>query len=239
MADNAPPSRNPAVDGTMQGAIFFVLSKFLASVDDCLPAKVIAFDRQKNVAQVQPLISVVTTLNQIISRAQIATVPVLRIGGGGMFASYNLLPGNMGWIKACDRDISLFLQTFTESIPNTKRKHNFADCVFIPDAMTEVTIMAEDVNNAVWSTNDASTRIALWNNKVKVTAPQMAIGDTEGYTPNPNAILDLQSTTKAFQVPRMAGAQRDAIPSPTGGMMVYVTDGTPHLSVYTDGSGWS
>lgn len=42
-----------------------------------------------------------------------------------------------------------------------------------------------------------------------------------GTTPNANAILDVSSTTKAVMLPRMTTAQKNAIPSPTEGMIVY------------------
>lgn len=51
-------------------------------------------------------------------------------------------------------------------------------------------------------------------------------------TPNANAVLDLTSTTKAFMPPRMTTAQRDAIASPTAGMVIYNTT-TNKLNVYT------
>lgn len=53
-------------------------------------------------------------------------------------------------------------------------------------------------------------------------------------SPNSNSILDLTSTTKAFMPPRMTGTQRDAIPSPTAGMVIYNTS-TNKLNVYTTG----
>jgi hypothetical protein len=51
-------------------------------------------------------------------------------------------------------------------------------------------------------------------------------------TPNVNAILDVSSTTKAFMPPRMTTAQRDAIASPTAGMVIYNST-TNKLNVYT------
>ena len=42
-----------------------------------------------------------------------------------------------------------------------------------------------------------------------------------GTTPNANAILDVTSTTKAFMPPRMTTTQKNAIASPTAGMLVY------------------
>lgn len=53
-----------------------------------------------------------------------------------------------------------------------------------------------------------------------------------GSSINANAILDLTSTTKAFMPPRMTTTQKNAIASPTAGMVVY--DSTLNkLCVYT------
>lgn len=53
-----------------------------------------------------------------------------------------------------------------------------------------------------------------------------------GGTANANAILDLQSTTKPFMPPRMTTTQRDAVASPTAGMVIYNST-TNKLNVYT------
>jgi len=54
--------------------------------------------------------------------------------------------------------------------------------------------------------------------------------------PNANALLDITSTTKAFMPPRMTTAQKDAVASPTAGMVLY--DATlGKLCVYT-GAAW-
>lgn len=49
--------------------------------------------------------------------------------------------------------------------------------------------------------------------------------------PNPGAVLDVTSTTKGFLPPRMTTAQRDAIPTPPVGLVVYNTS-TNALNVY-------
>lgn len=240
MTSLAPPSRNPTNNGRLRGVFRVVLNKFLQhGIDDMLPASVVAYDRNTNLASVQPLINVITTLNQIKVRPQIASVPVWQGGGGGSMSNFNLVPGDLGFIKANDRDISLFKQLWQIVTPNTKRMHSFSDGVFWPATLTGFTIQTEDDGNYVIGRRDSTVRISIWTDKVKVTAPQMAIGDTEGYMPHTNAILDLQSTTKAFQLPRMTHAERDAIPSPQGGLMVYLTDTPTGFSSYTDGVGWS
>lgn len=234
MADSSPPSHNPADNDSMAGMLRLVLTKFLQNTDDMLPASVIAYDRAANRASVQPLIAMVTTDGIQINRSQIASVPVLQLGGGDYLLSFPLKHGDLGWIKANDRDISLFLENYGNSSPNTQRKHSFEDAVFIPDTMLrDVTIASEDANNAVLQNLDGTVKIALWPTYLKIMA-QAGVGI--GGTPNANAVLDLQSTTKAFLPPRMTTAQRNAIPSPIEGMTIYNLT-THALETYTN-TGW-
>ena len=177
MVDSSPPSRNPAdSSGDMSGAMREILGKFLkSSIDDMLPAKVISYDRSLNRASVQPLISVLKTDAQAISRNQLASIPVINLGGGGHILSFNLKPGDLGWIKASDRDIASFLKNYSEASPATKRVHDFNNGLFIPDVMTGYTINAEDEQNAVLQSLDGSIKISLFPNKIKLTAPLIEI----------------------------------------------------------------
>lgn len=228
------PSRNPANNSKMAGVMDTILQKFLQGVDDMLPAEVISYNARSNRATVKPLIAMVDMQNQVVERAQIASVPVIKLGGGGFVLSFPLKRGNLGWIKASDRDISLFKASLTGARPNTQRKHNFSDGVFIPDTMLKgFTIADEDLDNAVLQNLDGTVKIALWTNFLKIIAPRVGIGGT----PDANAILDLQSTTKAFMFPRMTTAQRNAIPNPKEGMAVWNLD-THGISTY-NGSAWS
>lgn len=234
---NSPPSRNPADDDSLTGLLQLVLTKFLQKTDDMLPVQVLAYDRATNRAQVQPIIAVVTTDQQQVQRAQVASVPVFQYGAGGFVISFPVQTGDLGWIKANDRDISLFKQTMTANPPNTQRKHSFEDAMFFPDTMLhDVAIASEDANNPVFQNFAGTTRLALWPDFFKFTAPQVTIGDTADYTPTPSAVLDVQSTTQAFAPPRMTTAQRDAIPNPTEGIMIYNLD-THGNESYTN-TGW-
>lgn len=231
---NSPPSRNPADADSLIGLLRLLITKTQQRWDDMLPARVMAYDRARNVAQVQPLIATVTTDKVVVQRAQVAEVPVLQLGGGGFTLSFPIKGGDLGWIKANDRDISLFRQSGGASRPNTGRMHSFADAMFIPDSMMRgVTIDPSDSDRAVLQSLDGSVRIALGEDLIKMHAPS---GVGIGGEPNPNSILDLQSTTKAFILPRMTTGQRDAIAA-SQGMMIYNTD-LPGVQTY-DGSDWA
>ena len=173
MAEDATQnSRNPANSGGMAGMLAEVMGKFLAGVDDMLPAVVIEYDRTENRATVRPLIQVMKTDGTLVDRAQIAAVPVLNIGGGGVVLSFNITPGDLGWIKASDRDISLFLQNETgeDVAPNTLRKHNFGDSLFIPDQFRNWTLDPADDENTVLQTVDSLKRISVGSLGVDITS---------------------------------------------------------------------
>lgn len=235
MPQIAPPSRNPTIDGRMRTVLRFAFRKLVqGGLDDMLPAQVVAYDRATNMASVQPLISMVTTLNTIVDRAQVAKIPVLQIGGGGFVLNFPIRTGDLGWIKANDRDISLFTQFWRMVRPNTQRMHSFEDSIFIPSILTGFTIESPDAANVVLQSIDGHTRFSMGTGNTCIT-------DQAAYSQSVHAVLDVQSTTRAFKVPSMTTAQRDAIPSPRGGFIVYVNDFTPapKYSFYVDGIGWS
>lgn len=174
------PDIDPANNGSLAGTLQFCLYKFLQSMQNMLPAKVIAYDRTTNRVQVQLLIAMVTTDGKQISRSQIASIPVMVFGGGNFFLSFPLNTGDLGWVLANDRDISLFLQNYQESAPNTARIHNFSDGVFIPDIMKGYTIASEDANSVVLQNLDGTIKISLLSDRIKLTAPLVEItGDLQ------------------------------------------------------------
>jgi len=186
---NANPSQNPSNYGTLTGLFREAMDKMIAGVDGMLPARVISYNRATNRAQVQPLIMLVTTNNESVARAPVASVPVFQFGGGGHILSFNINAGDLGWIKANDRDISLFLQYFTQSAPNTWRKHSFQDAVFIPDPMRGYTIAEEDQSNCVLQNLDGSVKISLSADTIKIAAPNVEIV-SENFTHNGTNVGD-------------------------------------------------
>lgn len=234
---NNIPSINPADEDSLAGTFRQVFGKLMQGVDGMLPARVVAFNGDRNApfVTVQPLVALLTTGGAQVSRAQIAKVPVFQFGAGGYLMSFPITPGDLGWILASDRDISLFLQSHEETRPQTLRKQNFADALFIPDTMRGYAVASEDEANPVWQSADGSTRAALWPQFMKITASRGLGINTQ---PDQNAIFDMASTTKASRPwPRMSTAQRNAIPNPQEGMAVWNT--TTHSLSTFNGTIWS
>jgi hypothetical protein len=166
--------------------------------DNVLPAKVIAYDRVKNVVQVQPLIKIVTTQNNTISRNALANVPALSLGGGGFNINFPLKEGDLGWILACDRDYANFLQTLQESAPNSTRIHDFGDSWFVPDVFRQYTINSQDADNAamVIQSVDGTTRISIWENNIQITAPAQVTVDSPQTTFTGSVLIENELTVQ-------------------------------------------
>lgn len=173
--DNPSPSIDPSDVGTLTGTLRLILDKFLQGVDDMLPAQVIAYDRGANMVQVQPLILVVGTDGSTLERAPLASLHVLSLGCGSFVLSLPIAPGDLGWIKANDRDISLFLQDLQNHKPNTFRKHSFSDAIFIPDSMKAWTLNPDDEGAAVLQSTDGTVRVSLQPTKLVLTAPTVEV----------------------------------------------------------------
>ena len=97
------------------------------------------------------------------------------------------------------------------------------------DAAFRVQNAAQNTNFFTVLGNGASTFSS------SITATRGLFGTT---TFNASAILQADSTTQGFLPPRMTAAQRAAITTPSVGLVVYQTDGTEGLYIYTNANGW-
>jgi hypothetical protein len=234
MVQPGAKSSNPANGGELAGAIAFAFHKFMQATDDMLPAKVLAYDRATNKAKVQIMVPMVTTQNEVQQRAIVASVPVLQLGGGGFVVSFPIAVNDIGWIKANDRDISIFKKTYSASSgPPTQRLHSFEDAMFIPDTMLQgVTIAEEDDANLVIQNYAGDVKISWWAGFIKLIS-RFGIGGN----PHASVIFHIHSTTKAsIPWPLMTTAQRNAIPNPQEGMVIWNID--THGTNSYNGSTW-
>ncbi len=188
---NSNPSLDPANTKTLAGTFQTAFLKFIQSIDGMIPGRVVAYDKDTNRAQIQPLIQLLDTNNNSINRAPIAQVPVAQWGAGGLILNFPVKTGDLGLLFAADRDISIFLQSYNDSRVQTLRIKNFADSFFIPNVMTGYTIAEEDSENAVLQTLDGTVKISIGatginiltsTQPITVTAQTAQINATESIT---------------------------------------------------------
>jgi hypothetical protein len=154
-----------------------------------VPAIVRQYNRTTNVATLQPMVMLVDVNDNTRERNQIATAPVLSLGGGGFHINFPLKNGDLGWILAADKDISTFLENLSPAPPNTLRKHRFEDSWFIPDVFRKYTINGSDAANLVIQSTDGTTRISIGEGVVNITAPGSAEVTTPTWTLNGNGVI--------------------------------------------------
>ncbi len=173
---SSPPNLDKANDGDFAGVMTDVLQNFLRGVDDMIPAKVVSYDDATNRAVIKPLVMLGTTDGQKISRAQLSNIPVFRFGGGGFFIRFPVKPGDFGWLKATDRDMSLIMQRGgLEDWPNTLRQHSFSDGMFFPDTLKSWVIDGANADALVIQSLDGSVCVSLHSGKVKIEAADIEI----------------------------------------------------------------
>lgn len=163
------PNYNPSNASTLSGVLSEVLKNFGLTIENCIPAVVVSYDRTNNVAEVRPAINTILTDGTAKARDTIK-LPVHLLGGAGIVISAPLSAGNTGWIIAGDRDITLFKQSLSVSNPNTYRTHKFSFGFFIPDKIKGITVQTGDENALTIQTLDGTTRISLLSGSVKVVS---------------------------------------------------------------------
>jgi hypothetical protein len=207
------PSKNPASDGRLSAVVEFAFKKMMQNNDGQLPAKVISYDRVKNIAIVQPLICLILTNGQRQDRAPIAKVPVLALGGGGYFINFPLKKDDTGWIEASDRDISLYMQGSGDiAPPNQLDLHSFEFGRFVPDVFADYTIAGGDSGAMVISSLDGSVKITLSAGKIALTAAEIDLNGTSINLNAPTLTTTATTTNMAGLVNMPGGADIGGIP---------------------------
>jgi len=104
--------------------------------------------------------------------------------------------------------------------------------------------------NARPSGNFQFNQIVIGENAIGIGSNSTTLGNSSTQTatiygrlglgttsPDQSALLDIDSSTQGFLPPRMRQGDRDNIPGPADGLMIWNTD-TKTIDVYESGSGW-
>lgn len=163
---------------SLSGAI----TQALMQVDGMLPAKVVKVDRTAGRVSVQPMIQMGDTGGNKITRAIVPNIPIMTMGAGGIFASFPVQVGDLGFVFAADRDTSLFYQSQGGmDWPNTERIHQFGDGGFLPLKLFDFSIAGGVLSDGFsLQTDDGSTFITLKSGEIQLNAAMIKIvGDVE------------------------------------------------------------
>lgn len=186
------PSRKPGSDESMSGVFALGFRKEMLDVDDMMPARIVSWDSDTNRAQVEILYLVTMTDSSVHPMLAPAEVPTLVAGAGDLVLVWPLKPGDLGWIKSNDRDISLFLQEYNAQPGNLPRIHSFEDAIFIPDAMKD--FIVTDADAVSLQTKDGTTSVQLKPGSIKFTVGDCVTTITASGTVSNKPIMAPQFT---------------------------------------------
>lgn len=192
--------KEQAAKGNMSAILRDIMASWMRDeVEDMLPAVVIAYDPDTNRARVQPLVMLGVGESKV-ARPEQANVPVFRFGGGGFFIGVPLKPGDLGWIKANDRDISLVMQRGGRpDWPNTTRTHDFNDGMFFPDVLFGGSVSPANEDALVLQSEDGAVCVSIHADKLNLKAPRIEFDSLEidfvgVFTVNGEAYMDHRHT---------------------------------------------
>ncbi|QDH49609.1 baseplate assembly protein [Pantoea phage Kyle] len=163
-------NNNSTDKASLFAALSFMTNQMKLNTDGMIPAKVVSYDRDANVATVKPVIHFLALDGKEIHRDELTQINVLSIGGGGFHISFPLKAGDLGWIFASDRDLTKFKKDLAEGAPSNGQAKTFASGLFIPDVFRQYTINGEDSGAMVIQATDGATRVAIDGNEIRMTA---------------------------------------------------------------------
>lgn len=162
-----PPTDHPDQDGILYAKTMETIRTFVRDeLDDCLPCRVESYDGVGSVS-VQLLPLTLLSDGSTFKRPEIKNIPVAWQGGSSVVMRFDIPAGSFGLLKACDRDLTLILQSMAEAKPNTLRRHSFSDSFFIP--VSSAPIASPVSGEFSLQTRDGNTSIVFDGSDVKVT----------------------------------------------------------------------
>lgn len=180
MFNSVIPSNNPADTHSKAGQTEFLFDKLLSRIEKIAPAQIVSYDRKNNRAVVQILNQSITSEGGKVTKKVISDIPALNLCGGGFVFSFPIKPGDIGWICAADRNISIFKQTLKIFAPATYEKHRYKDGFFIPNHINGFEYSADDENAVILTSLDGNTKISIKNNQVDIVANSVNLGGYSG-----------------------------------------------------------
>lgn len=168
--------------GDLGSALQSVVRQALMQIDGMLPAIVTTVDRTAGRVSVKPLVMAGTADGSKVARPVVANIPIMTMGAGGIYASFPVKVGDLGFVFSASRDTSLFYQSQGgEDWPNTERLHSFSDGGFLPLKLFDFSIAGGVLSDGFsLQTDDGSTFVTLKDGEIQINATKIKIvGDIE------------------------------------------------------------
>lgn len=118
-------------------ALEFVMRRFLDRHGFITVGQVVSFNKEKNQVNIMPMLHAFTGSGSKVDGEVIYGIPVSRIQRGNSAIIMDPVPGDIGMMFICDRDISTIKETKKPALPGTNRMHSFSDAIYLGSILGE------------------------------------------------------------------------------------------------------
>ncbi len=185
---------NQTDKNSLMSALNYMADQNRYDDDNLIPCRVIGIDRVGGTVDLQPMIYLVKTDNSTLARQSLVKINILSLSAGGFLINFPTQIGDIGWLFAGDRDLSLFKKSLSDAAPNSGRAHQFADGIFIPDAFRKYTIAGEDSSAMVIQNTSGSTKISIRDDNIKIATTVKILLDVPETEITGNVTIDQNLT---------------------------------------------
>jgi phage baseplate assembly protein gpV len=149
-----------------------------------MPARIEAYNPLTSMADVLVAIPQLRGDGSTLDTPIIAEVPVLWMRAGEMSITFPLNRGDQGLVIFCDYDIAKWATSLSEDAPQSLRRHNLTDAVFIPQThgLKPSSTVGISIKNGVTEVLVTPTGVSVTAGEATVTAPTINLTGAVGIT---------------------------------------------------------
>lgn len=185
---NYRSNASPSDAGAGYEELHYIIRTMLAGVRTSTPVQVVSVTNTGGVSPVgfvdiKPLVNQITGNGEIVEHGVIYNVPYLRIQGGGNAVIIDPKVGDIGLASFCDRDISTVKSIKGKAAPNSRRRHDMSDAVYLatilsgtPTQYVQFNDSGITIHSPATVSISCETATITANSSCSVTAPAISLG---------------------------------------------------------------
>lgn len=145
----------------LEKTINLAIDSKLKDIHTALPAKIISFNKAKQVADIQIVQKRLFTDGTEELYPPLIDVPVQYLRGGGFSITFPLSSGDSGLLVFAERSLDEWLVNGAEKVPEDSRTHSVSDAVFYPTLHNDRNAITSFSDNLEIRTESGNGKIIL------------------------------------------------------------------------------
>lgn len=154
----------------------FLEDELLKIIEKIIPARIISYDKNTNRCSCRITICDEDNNNEVITPPELIDIPVFNYGNSNFGLKFKIEEGDLGYLLACDKDITKFKKDYIPSSPEKFIRHRYFNGFFLPDKMVKPINTDDDIY--IGDTN-ISTFLTINKDDLKLNSKEININATD------------------------------------------------------------